>query len=107
MVAGAYVVAVPFQGRGIGSALLPALWMVQDARGWVSEAGMAEASPPSGARPANPPFDGITFERDKMGVDGTTYQGIPGARAAFSSWRTTQDDVEIAWRALEEAAASV
>ena len=38
---------------------------------------------------------------------GTTYQGVPGARAAFSSWRTTQADVEIAWRALEEAAASV
>ena len=38
---------------------------------------------------------------------GTTYQGVPGARAAFSSWRTTADDVDIAWRALEEAAASV
>jgi glutamate/tyrosine decarboxylase-like PLP-dependent enzyme len=37
---------------------------------------------------------------------GTTYQGVPGARAAFSSWRTTADDVDIAWRALEEAAAS-
>ena len=38
---------------------------------------------------------------------GTTYQGVPGARAAFSSWRTAQADLEIAWRALEEAAASV
>ena len=38
---------------------------------------------------------------------GTTYDGVPGARAAFSSWRTTEADMEIAWRALEEAAAAV
>ena len=34
------------------AALLPALWMVQDARGWVSEAAMAEVAEALGVTPA-------------------------------------------------------
>ena len=34
------------------AALLPALWMVQEARGWVSEAGMAEVAAALGVTPA-------------------------------------------------------
>ena len=34
------------------AALLPALWMLQEARGWVSEAGMAEAATVLGLTPA-------------------------------------------------------
>jgi NADH-quinone oxidoreductase E subunit len=34
------------------AALLPALWMVQEARGWVSEAGMAEVAQVLGLTPA-------------------------------------------------------
>jgi glutamate/tyrosine decarboxylase-like PLP-dependent enzyme len=37
----------------------------------------------------------------------TVYQGQPGLRAAFSNWRTTAADVELAWQALEEVAAWV
>ena len=32
----------------------------------------------------------------------TVYQEIPGIRAAFSNWRTTAEDVEIAWQAMTE-----
>jgi glutamate/tyrosine decarboxylase-like PLP-dependent enzyme len=35
----------------------------------------------------------------------TTYRGVPAVRAAFSSWRTRAEDVEVAWQALEEEAA--
>jgi glutamate/tyrosine decarboxylase-like PLP-dependent enzyme len=34
----------------------------------------------------------------------TNLGGVPGVRAAFSSWRTTQSDMEIAWQSLERAA---
>jgi glutamate/tyrosine decarboxylase-like PLP-dependent enzyme len=30
----------------------------------------------------------------------TTYLGTPGIRAAFSNWRTEEEDVEIAWQAM-------
>ena len=30
----------------------------------------------------------------------TTYLGTPGIRAAFSTWRTQEIDVEIAWQAM-------
>ena len=30
----------------------------------------------------------------------TVYQGVPGIRAAFSNWRTGEEDVERTWRAL-------
>ena len=33
----------------------------------------------------------------------TTLGGVPGFRAAFSNWRTTADDVEIVWQALNDA----
>jgi glutamate/tyrosine decarboxylase-like PLP-dependent enzyme len=32
----------------------------------------------------------------------TVYGGVPGLRAAFSNWRTTPEDVELAWQALVE-----
>ncbi|MFC7391448.1 pyridoxal phosphate-dependent decarboxylase family protein [Scopulibacillus cellulosilyticus] len=32
----------------------------------------------------------------------TIYKGIPAVRAAFSNWRTSAEDVEIAWKALTE-----
>ncbi|HRQ37608.1 MAG TPA: pyridoxal-dependent decarboxylase [Chloroflexota bacterium] len=35
----------------------------------------------------------------------TVYQGIPGIRAAFSNWQTTDRDLEITWQALTELAA--
>ncbi len=35
----------------------------------------------------------------------TVYQGIPGIRAAFSNWQTTERDLEIIWQALQEMAA--
>lgn len=34
----------------------------------------------------------------------TVYRGVPGIRAAFSNWRTTRSDVEIAWQAIIENA---
>ncbi|MDX2139481.1 MAG: pyridoxal-dependent decarboxylase [Chloroflexota bacterium] len=37
----------------------------------------------------------------------TTYQGVPGIRAAFSNWRTEARDVEIAWDALLTAYGNV
>ena len=36
----------------------------------------------------------------------TLYRGTPGIRAAFSNWRTTERDVETAWRAITEFAPS-
>lgn len=30
----------------------------------------------------------------------TTYNGIPGIRAAFSNWRTEESDLDIAWQAM-------
>jgi glutamate/tyrosine decarboxylase-like PLP-dependent enzyme len=38
--------------------------------------------------------DGVIF------LTPTTYKGIPSIRAAFSNWRTSSEDVEIAWAAL-------
>jgi glutamate/tyrosine decarboxylase-like PLP-dependent enzyme len=32
----------------------------------------------------------------------TVYNGTPGIRAAFNNWRTTEKDVEIAWKAMNE-----
>ena len=43
-------------------------------------------------------------DRGKVALTPTLYDGTPGLRAAFSNWRTTNEDVEIAWRALLEAA---
>lgn len=37
----------------------------------------------------------------------TVYNGVPGMRAAFSNWRTTEADVELAWTAMQEIAARV
>lgn len=31
----------------------------------------------------------------------TTYKGTPGIRAAFSNWRTEEEDIEIAWKAMQ------
>lgn len=39
-----------------------------------------------------------------VGLTPTHYQGTPGFRAALSNWRTTQEDIDIACRALCEAA---
>ncbi len=36
-------------------------------------------------------------------LTGTTLNGVPGFRAAFSNWRTTSTDVEVVWRALNDA----
>jgi hypothetical protein len=30
----------------------------------------------------------------------TNYLGTPGIRAAFSNWRTEEEDVEIGWEAM-------
>ncbi|HMZ42360.1 MAG TPA: pyridoxal-dependent decarboxylase, partial [Anaerolineales bacterium] len=35
----------------------------------------------------------------------TTYMGTPAIRAAFSNWRTTETDLEIAWQAMTKYAA--
>lgn len=35
----------------------------------------------------------------------TNYQGTPAIRAAFSNWRTTANDIKIAWQAIQEVAA--
>ncbi|HNH78784.1 MAG TPA: pyridoxal-dependent decarboxylase [Anaerolineales bacterium] len=35
----------------------------------------------------------------------TTYMGTPAIRAAFSNWRTTETDLEIAWQAMTKHAA--
>lgn len=32
----------------------------------------------------------------------TVFQGVPGIRAAFVNWRTTAEDVDIGWAALQE-----
>ena len=32
----------------------------------------------------------------------TNYKGVPGIRAAFSNWQTTEEDVTIAFQALKE-----
>ena len=45
--------------------------------------------------------DGATF------FTPTNLDGVPGVRAAFSSWRTSETDMEIAWRSLERAAQAV
>jgi glutamate/tyrosine decarboxylase-like PLP-dependent enzyme len=34
----------------------------------------------------------------------TVYNGTPGVRAAFSNWRTTEKDIEIAWQAMNDCA---
>jgi glutamate/tyrosine decarboxylase-like PLP-dependent enzyme len=61
--------------------------------------------------------DGDAARRDRLlaalKADGrvlltpTLYEGRPGLRAAFSTWRTSEDDVRVILAALEEAAARV
>lgn len=37
----------------------------------------------------------------------TVYQGVPGVRAAFVNWRTSQQDAAIAWAAVQNAATTL
>lgn len=34
----------------------------------------------------------------------TVYKDIPAIRVSITNWRTTQDDVEIAWQAIQQEA---
>jgi glutamate/tyrosine decarboxylase-like PLP-dependent enzyme len=51
-------------------------------------------------------FLGRLRDSGKAFLTPTTYKSTHGMRAAFSNWRTTPRDVEIAWQALVEAATS-
>ena len=58
----------------------------------------------------NPSHDQVTTFLGRLRDSGqafltpTIYKNTPGMRAAFSNWRTTPGDVEIAWQAMLEAA---
>ncbi len=60
----------------------------------------------------NPSRDQVTTVLSRLRDSGeafmtpTAYKNTNGIRAAFSNWRTTPSDVEIAWQALVEAATS-
>ena len=60
----------------------------------------------------NPSRDQVTTFLGRLRDSGeafltpTVYKNTHGIRAAFSNWRTTPGDVEIAWQALVEAASS-
>lgn len=65
--------------------------------------------------PTTGPISASTVARllDRLREDGrayftaTVYRGRPGLRAAFCNWRTQAHDVELAWQALEDAAAGI
>lgn len=43
----------------------------------------------------------------RLFVTPTTYQGVPGIRAALCNWRTEEADLDLGWAALEAAVGSV
>lgn len=63
-------------------------------------------------QPQNPSRDQVTTLLSRLRDSGkafmtpTAYKNTHGMRAAFSNWRTTLRDVEIAWHVLVEAATS-
>ncbi|HZS06926.1 MAG TPA: pyridoxal-dependent decarboxylase [Blastocatellia bacterium] len=49
-------------------------------------------------------FLAILSDNGKAVLTPTVYHGVPGMRAAVSNWRTTRQDIEVSWEALQEAA---